>query len=359
MTTTKILKEVVEMSTAYLERSYEEKSFCEHQFLRCMASDYVYHANRDENLGTDSFETTSAIVSSVLDGRLVDTHSRPEKETLNTARALAMTMKLRKEASETVSITMQQVCELHRVLMYELHPEAGKLRSNDAFTLLSTDNFHFYPPPAVAKMGLYEIIDRHNIHMEAYALSKNNKTIGENFVYLIKGSSWLIFNFVNTHPFAEGNGLMCRLLANYVLSTLVPFPVHLCGHRDDYLSAIVRCRNNPKEGPRELAAMLVEGVWRGYKHLFQAFDAREHEAFLYDQLGPVAVQKSKILSSKAMQDRIKRACSVDSSIALDEVMETVFNAIAQVDVSKLELHHYKHTLVPVDDTRYLSLNVFP
>ena len=108
--------------------------------------------------------------------------------------------------------------------------------------------------------------------------------------------------------------------------------------------------------------MLIEGVWRGFKYLFQSLDAHEHFTFFGEPLGPVAVQKSKIKDAKGTQDKIKRACSVDASIsiALDEVMETVFSAIDLVDVSKLELHQYKHTKVPIDDTdRYLTLNIFP
>lgn len=359
VTTTKILREVVEMANAYLKRSEEERSFCEQHFVRCMAVEYVHRSNRGEALGTDSIETTGAIVSSVLEGRQVDYPSRPERETLNTALALAMTMKLRDDTSQTGMITLRQLCDLHRAMMAKLHPDAGQLRSSEVFTRLSADSFHFYPPPAAAEMRLYGIIDHHNIHMEAYSLSKNDKSMTDKFTFLIKESSWLLFNFVDTHPFADGNGRMCRLLANYVLSILLPFPVHLCGNRDEYLSAIARCRRNPKEGPRDLAAMLIEGALQGYKHLFQTLDAREQSASLSNQLGPVIVQKGKVKDVKVIHDRIKRACSKDTSIAMDELTQTVVGAIAHVDVSKMELHQYKHTLVPVDDTRYLSLNVFP
>jgi len=62
---------------------------------------------------------------------------------------------------------------------------------------------------------------------------------------------------------------MCRLLANHVIS-ITPFPVrlHHSNHSNrsgqgDYIKAIVQCRKHPEEGPRKLAAMLVEEHGRG------------------------------------------------------------------------------------------------
>ena len=65
------------------------------------------------------------------------------------------------------------------------------------------------------------------------------------------------------------------VLGNYVVNLITPFPVGLyhtddqnrCG-RADYMNGIVQCRDNQEEGPRELAAMLVEGAWNGWKTFF-------------------------------------------------------------------------------------------
>ena len=92
---------------------------------------------------------------------------------------------------------------------------------------------------------------------------------------LFKCAARLLFSFVDAHPFGDGNGRMCRLLANYVLSQITVFPVGLYhksrperSGRDDYIEAIIHCREHPEEGPGKLAAMIVESAWHGWKELF-------------------------------------------------------------------------------------------
>ena len=87
----------------------------------------------------------------------------------------------------------------------------------------------------------------------------------------LKCAARLLFDFVDTHPFVNGNGQMCRRTGKLC----TPFPVGLyhtddqnrCG-RADYMNGIVQCRDNQEEGPRELAALLVEGAWNGWKTFF-------------------------------------------------------------------------------------------
>ena len=115
----------------------------------------------------------------------------------------------------------------------------------------------------------------------------------EAFGYLFKCAAQLLFDFVDAHPF--GDGRMCCLLANYVLSLITPFPVapYDSGEgrsgRKDYVDAIVECRKNRDKGPGTLAAMLIEGTWRGWKILLE-----KHDFFtsMINPIGPVAVCKS-------------------------------------------------------------------
>ncbi len=87
--------------------------------------------------------------------------------------------------------------------------------------------------------------------------------------------------FTSIHPYGDGNGCMCRLLANYIVGLITPFPVslyHIEENRsteEDYINAIVLWRKYPKEGPYELAAMLVEGAWHGWKQLFSGLNAQQ------------------------------------------------------------------------------------
>lgn len=46
----------------------------------------------------------------------------------------------------------------------------------------------------------------------------------DDFYYVFKTCAWLLFELLDLHPFGEGNGRLCRILSNYLLSTFSPFP---------------------------------------------------------------------------------------------------------------------------------------
>jgi len=114
--------------------------------------------------------------------------------------------------------------------------------------------------------------------------------------YIFKCAALLLFSFVDAHPFTDGNGRMCRLLANHVLSLITPFPVGLYhkthpgrSGRKDYIDAIMECRSHREKGLGKLAAMLVEGAWRGWKSLFENAERRGSGV----TIGPIVVEKHK------------------------------------------------------------------
>ena len=62
---------------------------------------------------------------------------------------------------------------------------------------------------------------------------------------------------------------------------------------EDYLDAIVKCRESKIKQPGLTTSMLVENVWKGWKKLF---DAMERCDFLNDviQCGPLVLQLDKM-----------------------------------------------------------------
>ncbi len=119
---------------------------------------------------------------------------------------------------------------------------------------------------------MYSLIDHHNLHMEYYRMEVQKGSTKE-VEFIVKCAARLLFDFVDVHPFFDGNGRMCRLLANYVVSIITPFPVSvylpLISYRSDYIDAIVKCRDNREEGPRDLAAMILAGIYLEWESLFE------------------------------------------------------------------------------------------
>lgn len=250
--------------------------------------DFVYNVNIGEQVGTQTKAKTEEILNAVFVSKNTDvsSHNTKKKETLNVYKAMS---KLHDVAEKNMEgnglLTVTQVCDIHEILMKGLHRDAGKIRSTEALTTWN-GLVHFYPPPYSVENRLFGHIDLHNIYM----CELPPKYSVEETEYVIKCAARLMFEVVNTHPFGDGNGRTCHLLASYVLGMITPFPVCIC--HDNGIGrrlAIVRCRDNPEEGPREIAAMLAEGVWNGWKNLYANLEARKPEKAV-----PLVIEMSKM-----------------------------------------------------------------
>jgi len=117
--------------------------------------------------------------------------------------------------------------------------------------------------------------------------NNNNKDSSEYTRFIFKCAAELMVRFVSLHPYGDGNGRMCRLLANYVVGLITPFPVSPYSNKEnrssekDYIDAIHRWRKNEEEGPHDLAAMLVEDAW----HRWREFNACWEEVWKKNLFG--------------------------------------------------------------------------
>lgn len=284
--TTSMLKQIenYQLKCKQLSKS-GTKHLCDEDNSFKIKVDYIYHLNVGELVGTQTKERTKAVLECFIqdrhNNRVSEDLDQEERETINVYNAMEKFHEVRSEMDNTGMLTVQQICDVHKVLLTGLHCSAGKIRETEAFTHWD-DGIHHYPSPKIAEELLYSVIDHHNMHMGCLDLIPEE----EKTAYIFKCAAWLLFHFVDVHPFSDGNGRMCRLLANYVVSLITPFPVTVGVHQIDgneeserkyYLQAIVNCRKDPTRGPKELVAMLVEGAWKGWKKLFDVFENVERD----------------------------------------------------------------------------------
>ena len=234
--------------------------------------DFVYHSNIGEDVGTQTREETTKCLEQYTRGS-ESSKTQQDRETTNTYIALEHVNGLFKDTmARTGLLTVQEICEIHRKLMNKLHPDCGNIRKTNVYTVTPDGEKYEYPHYDVVENALYTLIDHHNIHMEKLRAQDSSLSIYDKLVAVLKCASWLLFNFVDIHPFGDGNGRMCRLLAAYTMMVMIPFPIHPyyvnteerpC--RDDYIDAIISCRRHPKKEPSMIAALLVDALYYGWQ----------------------------------------------------------------------------------------------
>ncbi len=232
--------------------------------------DFVHQSNVGEDLGTRTVKETNATLLEENSYQNLP-ENRKQIETTNTFRALNHMCQLHKEMDGTGLITVQQICDIHRILMRGLHCKAGEVRDSDVYTITNDGERYFYPSSYIVEDMLYSIIDQHNSHMiKLQQQDSSLTTTHDKLQYLVKSAAWLLFNFVDAHPFSDGNGRMCRLLAGYTMMVLNPFPVHPYHKngpncREDYIDAIVSCRRSTHREPSRLAALVLDALYDGWQ----------------------------------------------------------------------------------------------
>jgi fido (protein-threonine AMPylation protein) len=139
--------------------------------------------------------------------------------------ALAMAMK------ETNPLSMEKLCSWHKVLLQDLHPDAGTTRTCDV------------------RSGLIVFARPTRIQSELEMFCDGLKSL-EKRLDLTKALDAMLFaamalyGVVDIHPFLVGNGRLSRIVANYALRKL-PFPINLFAtplQRAEYVLAIEKTR---------------------------------------------------------------------------------------------------------------------
>lgn len=149
-------------------------------------------------------------------------------------------------------LSVHSICTAHKILMWGAKEEdgtllpAGQLRTAAAHS----GTGYVYPQAAEIPAKLQQIVDDFN----AAVSSGNADPVGL--------AADLLYRFVTLHPFTNGNGRMCRLLAAYAArSAGVPFMLHLDSARSKvrqhYLQVLCHADRHQRDTAR-LRSFILE-----------------------------------------------------------------------------------------------------
>ncbi len=166
----------------------------------------------------------------------------------------------RDAANSKMPLSEELIRELHGILMKGLETEDGSpIDAGQYRQELVHAGEYVFPPHHLVPDAMTKTIENYN-----------RKSSAENHDPF-ELASWLLYQVVTIHPFQDGNGRLCRLLASYsLMRDGLPFPVSISSGRSKaykhYVTTIVRDRERGRGGQPHLTTLTVYSVWRGWNN---------------------------------------------------------------------------------------------
>ena len=218
-----------------------------------------------------------------------DTPERPlsdqERETINLRNAYTFLLDEVKKVEDSTEVekvhgllSLDLVKNAHELILYDIKlsvsTKAGQLSTNERYTDYKGERYYYQNPEDMGK-AFQDLLDNHNDLIKYYV--KEEEDPKARVYNMFKICSWLLFEFLDLHPFSDGNGRLCRLLCSYVLSSMTPFPtpvynVWSTSKKDDYIDALVATRESDTRHPTSLTTMIIECNYLGWKEFFNILE---------------------------------------------------------------------------------------
>ena len=243
--------------------------------------EFIFHVNMEEEKGFGTVEQTEKFLNSFYarGGNLQRSLSISEQETINLEKAykhLLEKIEREEEASDYGLIECILLKETHCILLEDIDLPKGFTKPGE-FSLKPREvkfNGEVYEPGEM-ETAVYKLLDKYNDMFDL--CTKDGLKEWDDFYYLFKTCAWLLFELLDLHPFADGNGRLCRILCSYVLSKFTPFPtpvynVWTDSSKKDYNQALVDTRKAKSRYPTTLTTMIIECSYYGWGKFFEALD---------------------------------------------------------------------------------------
>ena len=267
--TRQMLKEIVDRLSNYKPNTQDYK-----KKLQELQIKYILHCNYGEAEGTQTLDSTKIAVNKNV-SEFLSTEEIVSKNLYNAIQHLE-----ERNTGEDKGLLDVEECiqDTHKILMKNLlaSEKCGEFSTEERITTNDT-KIHYYPKFNTKEDAYDEVqrtVDRYNATIEYIKRSKLD-SIKRNSMY-IRCAAFIVYHFVSLHPFSDGNGRMCRLLASHCLYLIFPFPcpiynIYAPTTRDDYIHAIKQARESndvfQTDKLGELIALIIESGWNTVNYL--------------------------------------------------------------------------------------------
>ena len=247
-----------------------------------MELEFYHHVNLEEEHGLDAFDDTANLIKTQYP-TLKKTISKSEQEVLNLFHAfqkLKGFQQIQQNTKEDTPLLDEEILKsVHELLLQGINKQGNTKPGEYSQSIRITEykgERHEYKPMSglTLEQSVQTVLDRYNSLVES-CIRNWEESRQESLTDLFKIAAYLLFQMLDVHPFADGNGRLCRLLVSYALSFATPFPSSVYNlwsditTKDAYLDAIVETRKSATKQPRLLAAMIAECNWYAWKTFFE------------------------------------------------------------------------------------------
>ncbi|XP_018007953.1 uncharacterized protein LOC108665688 [Hyalella azteca] len=241
-----------------------------HEKLYYLKLKFILTANLGEDEGTlDMASTKNAI------NKTCSNFTREEQVTRNLLDAINHLEAINQDGESKGLLDVEEcIQDTHEILMNKLlsSNKLGEFSTEDRFAHYN-GKIHYYPrfySTDDAYKHILQMVDTYNSTVEYIKKSSLEPKLEISLYF--RCAAWLLYNFVALHPFSDGNGRMCRLLASHCLYLVCPFPCPIYNvfaptTRNDYLESVIKAQESGGRNLGPIVALLVESGWYTYREL--------------------------------------------------------------------------------------------
>lgn len=190
--------------------------------------------------------------------------------------------KLEKENAEDYGLLdIEWIKDLHFSLMTGvidpyLNTGPGKFSFAPRDTVYK-GNFHEYPHFQNDKEWFDVIQPKLDLYNTLYCFLKNQDMSEKIIESLYKLVAWIFLQIIKLHPFSDGNGRCCRIIAAYIMCLINPFPCPIYNNiynptqnNEIYIDSVIE--GHSTGNLQNFTCMLIESnwfAWQQFQNLIQ------------------------------------------------------------------------------------------